>query len=255
MNGDRDSKTQTQDFLQQTLPEDSGRGFWWELGGLLALMGIVGGYWVAQELQVGPILLTAKPTPSLQPSSQPKVPPEALIDAQGRPLPLPPGGLVMPSQKPKGDINSPTPLRPEQGGTGQPALDATAEIYQRTPESGTYFPQDPTLGDARREIASQQGRICMKLVMGAGQSAPAPSGTAPGASQAQTGSQTVISSMSLRNDGIYLDATGEKLGFDRSYTVLRDRSGTWQRLQNSADRDGAMGECLAAQTPYIKAIN
>lgn len=199
---------------------------------ILAVLGLIGGllgYGTYQEF-IEPMLVAnaKKVTPSPSPTKTP--------------TPKLSGPTFTPSIDPRSPIPNPaaTPALPADS-PGLPAEPTSAaEIYQRAPKTGVYYPQDSLLNASRREIASSNGRFCIKLVNGP-----------PAAESGQQ--QVVVSSLSSRSDGIYIDATGEKLQFDRTYTEMTDSTGTWQLLESKGDRTGTSAECLNASGNFVRA--
>ena len=143
------------------------------------------------------------------------------------------------STAPRSPIADPTatPSLPDPALPSEPT--SAAEIYQRAPKNGVYYPQNSLLNASRREIISSNGRFCIKLVNGP-----------PGSESGQQ--QVMVSSLSFRSDGVYVDATGEKLQFDRTYTELSDSKGSWQLLESRGDRTGTSAECLNASGSFVR---
>lgn len=214
------------------------------IGAVVLVVGLIGfgGY---QEFVKSP-QPTASPAVSASPSASPSSTATPLAQA-GVPSPqvsppLNPSATPVAPQKPP---LSSVPPAVKSGSNSSPATsakrnsEAIADIYQRTPKTGKYYAASPLLNASSREIASNQGRVCIKIIDGP---------VAPVAGN----QQITVSSISLRKDGIYVDATQEKLKFDRSYTELSDRQGTWQLLEGMVDRSGAMEECLTTGLPYAR---
>jgi hypothetical protein len=65
-------------------------------------------------------------------------------------------------------------------------------------------------------------------------------------------SKVVISSLSRRPDGFYIDATAQKLSLGSYYSELSDGKLLWQRLETNVDESGLMGECLTAKAGYVR---
>jgi len=162
------------------------------------------GYGIYQELQVSPILITSPSPKATDPADRP----------------TPSLKAVLPGSVP---ANSP----------------ATVDIYQRAPQAGTYYAENPQLSNSRREIVSGNQRFCIKLVTG--------SITAAGSYQ-----QVTVSSLSFHKDGVYIDATQEKLKIDATATEIDDGRNVWQWLHKEADNSGLMAECLASKTFYSR---
>ncbi len=182
----------------------SKQGFWVELGGGLLLICGLAGIGLYQWL-TEPAGLNQAQSPSQSPSPSPSA--------------------------------TPSPKPPLPSATSAPPPRDAPALYQAMPKPGTYYAETPALVSYRREIASNNGRFCIKLV---------------NASGAQTSGepQIVISSLSNRKDGIYIDATQEKLLVDRSNPIIQDSVGTWQWLESKVDSEGSMAECLASTAPY-----
>ncbi|HEY9908797.1 MAG TPA: hypothetical protein V6D18_14465 [Thermosynechococcaceae cyanobacterium] len=137
----------------------------------------------------------------------------------------------------------PSSLPPTPAATSSPLAPApevgSGEIYQRAPKNGVYYAQNPQLNASRREIVSNSGRFCIKLVN---------SPVTPQAGQLKT----LVSSLSFRSDGLYVDATGEKLLFNRSNTEMTDSRGVWLWLEGKGDRAGASAECLSTSGSFVR---
>jgi hypothetical protein len=187
----------------------SKQGFWVELGGgLLLICGLAG---------IGLYQWITEPPGANQ----------AQAPTQASPSPSPQQATPTPRATP-----SPTKSAlPTQDGSRSPAL------YQVMPKPGTYYAEIPALVSSRREIASNNGRFCIKLVNNSG-------------TQPSDNPQIVISSLSDRKDGIYIDATQEKLIVDQSNSIIQDPLGTWQWLEGKVDSEGSMADCLASTVPY-----
>jgi Caspase domain len=108
----------------------------------------------------------------------------------------------------------------------------------RPPKVGRYYAEDPKFSASRREIAKKGTRFCIRKVDGA----PAPA----------VNKQTTISSLSLRRDGYYVDATQEKIRLGAVYTEFADSNTTWQRLETDVDESGLMGDCLTSSRQYMR---
>jgi hypothetical protein len=104
-------------------------------------------------------------------------------------------------------------------------------------KSGTYYAITARYSGSRREIARSGDRICMKMVDGTG--------------SPDSPAKVLISSLTVRADGFYLDATQEKLKLDATHSEFTDRQSVWQLLENKVDRSGMMAECLAAKQRYV----
>ncbi|MGQ9870101.1 hypothetical protein [Leptodesmis sp.] len=102
-----------------------------------------------------------------------------------------------------------------------------------------YYTTNPQFTASRREIGKSGDRLCIKLVNGPPNSAKGPS-------------KIVVSSVSRRTDGYYIDATGQKLSLGSIYSELSDGKLLWQRLETDVDESGPMGECLTTKTEYVK---
>lgn len=206
-----------------------------EVIGVIALVVGLIGFGVYQEF-VSPRPV-ASPTPTASPSASPSSTATPLAQASIPSPQLSPQSI--PSIAPAAPQTNPLSIASPTAKSASSDSTAAADIYQRTPKTGKYYAASPLLNASSREIASNQGRVCIKIIDGP---------VAPVAGN----QQVTVSSVSLRKDGIYVDATQEKLKFDRSYTELSDRYGVWQLLEGMVDRSGAMEECLATTTPYAR---
>lgn len=110
---------------------------------------------------------------------------------------------------------------------------------ERSPRPGVYYTTNPQFTASRREIGKSGDRLCIKLVNGS-------------PNTAKGHSKVVVSSVSRRADGYYIDATGQKLSLGSLYSELSDGKLLWQRLETDVDESGLMGECLTAKTEYVK---
>jgi Caspase domain len=141
----------------------------------------------------------------------------------------------------------PTPPK-NQASTGQQSrtaaqpnlssLDLDQNGLQRSPKAGRYYAEDPKFSTSRREIGKNGSRFCIKKVDGGTTSA--------------TNKQVTVSSISLRPDGFYVDATQEKIRVGAVYTEFVDNSTTWQRLETDPDESGLLGECLGTTSRYVR---
>jgi len=192
------------DKLSFDPPIQSRKTFLMELGGLAVLAISLLGYGIYQEWQVSPILRTSPSPKATKPADRPT-----------------------PSPAPSGSI-------PTNAAATNPV-----DIYQRAPQTGTYYAENPQLSQSRREIVSGNQRFCIKLVNG--------SVTAAGSYQ-----QITVSSLSFRKDGIYIDATQEKLKVNPTSSEIDDGKNVWQWLQKDADDSGLMAECLASKAFFIR---
>lgn len=123
----------------------------------------------------------------------------------------------------------------------RPANNLGQNSYKRIPKTGTYYAVSPQFSTSRREISSVSGRFCIKLVNGP------PAKT--------TGYQQVtVSSVTLRSDGVYVDATQEKLAIDAVYAEFTDSKTVWQLLEDKVDRTGLVAECLTARDRYVRQV-
>ena len=200
-----------------------------EILAVLSLVAGLLGYSVYQEF-IEPMMAAsakkASPSPTLSPS--PKFT-DPRLTASPPLTPTPGRSPIADSSTLPPISNPPTASEPT----------SAAEIYQRAPKNGVYYAQNSLLNASRREIVSSNGRFCIKLVNGP---------IAPESGQ----QQVVVSSLSFRNDGIYVDASGEKLQFDRTYTEMTDGSGIWQLLEGKGDRAGASAECLSTAGSFAR---
>lgn len=109
------------------------------------------------------------------------------------------------------------------------------------PKTGTYYTTMPQASGSRREIGRNGDRYCIRVVNTSTKTA--------------TGfrSQVLISSVSLRPDGMYVNATQEKYQIVPTATEMTDSKGViWQRLKNQIDDTGLMAECLASSQPFMR---
>lgn len=110
---------------------------------------------------------------------------------------------------------------------------------KRAPRPGVYYTTNPQFTASRREIGKSGDRLCIKLVNGS-----------PSTSIGY--SKVMVSSISRRPDGYYIDATKQKLNLGSLYSELSDGKLLWQRLETDVDESGLMGECLTAKTGYVR---
>ena len=113
-------------------------------------------------------------------------------------------------------------------------------FYQPLPRPGRYAAIVLAYSQSYREISSAGGRFCIKLV-----NAPA---------KASGNQQIIVSSLSLREGGVYIDATQERLRIDGTFTEVTDRKSTWQWAKSDVDRSGLVAECLASTTAYLREV-
>lgn len=184
----------------------SSRGFWVELIGGVLLVGGLAGFGLYQWWTEPPLVVNRQnPGPAATPHKAPSPKPSSL------------------------STTSATPGKADKG--------TSPELYQAMPKSGVYYATNSALGASRREIASENGRFCIKLV-------DAPKGQQAGETR------TLVSSISSTPKGLYVDALKEKVTLDRNDNLIQDHLGSWQWLQSKVDRSGAMAECLTKTTPY-----
>jgi hypothetical protein len=107
------------------------------------------------------------------------------------------------------------------------------------PKTGKYYSTDPLFSTSRREIDRDGDRICIKIIDGSAGSAISDQ------------PQVTVSSLSYRKDGVYIDATDEKLRLDPVYADITDNKGVWQRLETKANASPLMSDCLQSRKPYI----
>lgn len=144
------------------------------------------------------------------------------------------------SQLPK-TVNRANQVAPTRLVPNQPDQEAgLGEVpTERTPRPGVYYTTNPQFTASRREIGKSGDRLCIKLVNGS--------------PNTRTGrSKVMVSSISRRPDGYYIDATEQKLNLGSLYSELSDGKLLWQRLETDVDESGLMGECLTAKTGYIR---
>ncbi len=200
-------------------PESPPQGFWKEFSGGLVLVIGLAGIGVYQWLNEPP-LQSMLQSPRISPTASPTASPKAKSSAQAQA-----GGLS--------NATAPNATAGMVKGKGERSPD----VYQALPKSGTYYAENAALRDSRREITSHNGRVCIKLVNAtSGENSVLP--------------KITVSSLSLRNDGIYIDFTREKLGLDHRQDLIQDSTGSWQWLQGKVEDDEAMTECLASTAPY-----
>ncbi|MBW4692994.1 MAG: caspase family protein [Lyngbya sp. HA4199-MV5] len=113
-------------------------------------------------------------------------------------------------------------------------------FYQRLPRPGTYYATTLQFEKSYREISSGNGRFCIKLV-----DTPA---KAPGTQQ------IIVSTLSFRENGAYIDATKERLQIDGTFTEITDRKSTWQWSKSEVDSAGLVAECLASTSSYAREV-
>jgi len=116
-------------------------------------------------------------------------------------------------------------------------------FYQRLPRPGTYYAtyaSTTLFGQSYREISNGNGRFCIKLVNG-------PSKTAED-------QQVIVSTLSFRENGTYIDATRERLQVDGTFTEITDSTSTWQWSKPDVDRAGLVAKCLASTTSYVRKV-
>jgi hypothetical protein len=112
------------------------------------------------------------------------------------------------------------------------AVAATATL-----KPGRYYAEAAKLSTSRREVATQGARMCIKKIDGGATAAVSP--------------QVMVSSVSRRPDGFYIDATQEKLRLGNLLAEFSDRVATWQRVETDPDMTGAMGDCLASSRRFV----
>ncbi|XGV97756.1 MAG: caspase domain-containing protein [Leptolyngbya sp. BL-A-14] len=113
-------------------------------------------------------------------------------------------------------------------------------FYQRLPRPGTYNAVTSRFAQSYREISSGNGRFCIKVV-----NAPA---------SASKGQQVIVSTLSFRENGAYIDATQERLQIDGTFTEITDSKSTWQWSKAEVDRSRLVTECLASTTSYVREV-
>jgi len=117
--------------------------------------------------------------------------------------------------------------------------DRSQQIYQRAPSSGVYYAESAVYANSRREVLSRNGRFCIRLVDGP-------------KTQTSGYQQEVVSSLSFRTNGIFIDASNDQLKLDNSSTEMRDRVGLWQLLEAKVSPTPEMEECLTKTGKYVK---
>jgi uncharacterized caspase-like protein len=113
-------------------------------------------------------------------------------------------------------------------------------LYQPVPRPGRYAAVISLFSRSYREISNINGRFCIKLV------------NAP--TNASGTQQIIVSTLSLRDRGVYIDATQERLKVDGTFTEVTDRQSTWQWSKSEVDRSGLVAECLASTTSYVREV-
>ncbi len=207
----------------QTSPEPQPvahrQSFWLEVAGVFVLIGGMLGYAIYlfwTEPPQPPDLFRADGVPDA---------------ALPSPLPSPPPAL------------SPSPAQSPPT-VSKPALPPEQDVYVRAPASGVYYAETAEYANSRREVISRNGRFCMRLV------------DAPriDAIDQQQSTQVTISSLSMRKDGVYIDATGELIALDGSSTEFRDRLGVWQLLEAKVNPTAEMEICLTTESKYVEKL-
>jgi hypothetical protein len=112
-----------------------------------------------------------------------------------------------------------------------PDLEIRQDALARIPRAGKYYAEDPRFSASSREIGKSGARLCIKKI--------------------DPGTPAVVSSLSLRNDGFYIDATQERLRLGTVYTEFADNKTRWQRLETNVDETGAMGSCLTSKSRFV----
>ncbi len=125
------------------------------------------------------------------------------------------------------------------GSSKRPGGALNAETLDHNLKTGTYYAITAEHSNSRREIARTGDRLCMKLVDG------------PTDQNSSTKPTVMVTSLSVRGDGLYIDATQERLKLDSAYAEFTDRRSVWQLLENKVDRSGTMAECLTAKERYV----
>ena len=113
-------------------------------------------------------------------------------------------------------------------------------FYQRLPRPGKYIATVSLFNQSYREISNTNGRFCIKVV-----NAPA---------KASGNQQIIVSTLSFLENGVYVDATQERLQIDGTFTEMTDNKSTWQWLKTEVDRSGLIAECLASTSNYIREV-
>ncbi len=122
---------------------------------------------------------------------------------------------------------------------GVPDLDA----LKRMPQPGKYHSADPRFSTSNREIGRNNDRLCIKIVNGNTTANP------------NQRSQVIVSSLSARKDGYYIDSTNEKIRLTNTYSEFVDSKSLWQRLETDVESTGPMADCLAANVRYSLRLN
>ena len=134
-----------------------------------------------------------------------------------------------------------TPQSPAPTPTSSPTtFNIKNNVFQRLPRSGRYTAVVLQFNQSYREISSASGRFCIKLVNASAKT-----------SEPQ---QIVVSTLSLRDSGVYIDASQERLQVDGTFTEITDNKSTWQWSKNEVDRSGLVAECLASTTTYVREV-
>ena len=113
-------------------------------------------------------------------------------------------------------------------------------FYQRLPRPGTYNAVTSRFAQSYREISSGNGRFCIKVV------------NAPASTSKEQ--QVIVSTLSFRENGAYIDATQERLQIDGTFTEITDQKSTWQWAKAEVDRSSLVTECLASTTSYVREV-
>ncbi len=204
----------------ESQPVANRQNFWLEVAGVLVLIGSMLGYAI--------YLFWTEPPQPPDPFRADGVPDAAMPSPLLSPLPsLSP----LPDQSPQT--------------ASKPTLPPDRDVYVRAPASGVYYAETAEYANSRREVISRNGRFCMRLV------------DAPriDAIDQQQSTQVTISSLSMRRDGVYIDATNELIELDGSSTEFRDRLGVWQLLEAKVTPTAEMETCLTAQSKYVEKLS
>ncbi|UBF25076.1 caspase family protein [Kovacikia minuta CCNUW1] len=116
---------------------------------------------------------------------------------------------------------------------------AAAAIYGKAPRPGKYQAKNAYFDTSGREIGSNQGRFCIRII-----------NTPPASSAGYQ--QEIVSSLSFHNDQIYLDATLNVLQVNSTNTEFEDSEGIWQWAESKIGNSKLMAECLASRGSYIR---
>ncbi len=169
------------------------------------------------------------------------------VQLSTKPNTMPPTQPI-PNDQPSVKTTSPLDAKSSQHFTPVPSTESTSpesgvekEVSQKILKTGTYRSQGTMFNNSRREVASSNGRFCIKIVDG-----PPP----PYAGYIEV----TVSSLSLRNNDFYIDATEGKFKLINNAPVSfeDEDSFIWQLVSNSVESSGLMAECLERRGKYVR---